>query len=284
MVRSPTRTAVLSTLRRAPPQLEQRASARNCPYQRLARSEPVCLKRRIRRGSTPSHSRSKLPWPDLPAQRTRNLRPPVPCSSWPRKPCTQPVFSETFGPHGLIAPSSSDRSGSGITSSGSISTRVPSPLQSAHMPCGLLNEKAWGVSSGKEQPQCEHEALSEKTRSGPPSIAASSVPCPTRSAASTESVSRPRIPRRTTMRSITASRVCFRRLSRAASSSLRRISPSTRSRVQPERRADSSRSRCSPLRFTSSGASRRIRVPSARDESSRAICSAVWASTRRPQR
>ena len=33
-------------------------------------------------------------------------------------------------------------------SSGSISRREPRPLQSMHMPSGLLNENDWGESSG----------------------------------------------------------------------------------------------------------------------------------------
>ena len=52
---------------------------------------------------------------------------------------------------GLMAPCSTLSESSGTTSSGSNSKRVPSPLQSAHMPCGLLKENACGVSSGNDR-------------------------------------------------------------------------------------------------------------------------------------
>ena len=56
--------------------------------------------------------------------------------------------------HGRIAPSFSDSDGSGTISSGSISMCEPSPVQSAHAPCGELNENIRGSSSGMLVPQC----------------------------------------------------------------------------------------------------------------------------------
>ena len=132
----------------------------------------------------PSHSISMRPLPLRPCQRTEKLRSPVPQSSasrwrlgsrrqglsvstprvatiWPRKPDAQPVFWDTLGPQLFTAPSSRESSSLGITRSGSISTREPRPLQSTHMPCGLLKEKLWGVSSGKEIPQSPHAIFSE---------------------------------------------------------------------------------------------------------------------------
>ena len=49
--------------------------------------------------------------------------------------------------HGAMAPSLSDRSGSGMTSSGSISNVVPSPSHVSQAPYGELNEKLRGASS-----------------------------------------------------------------------------------------------------------------------------------------
>ncbi len=173
------------------------------------------------------------------------------------------------------------RVSSGTTRAASNSKRVPRPLQSSHMPWGELKEKAWGVSSGKEIRQCEQAALSVKVRSRLPSVTIR-VPAPTRRAVSTESVTRALRPERTTMRSITASTVCFRLLSRLSSSSLSTISPSTRRRIHPARRASVRSSRNSPLRLTRSGASRVRRLPFAPERISRAICSALWPATRSP--
>ena len=49
--------------------------------------------------------------------------------------------------HGAIAPPRIEHDGSGTTSSGSISIRVPSPLHAGHIPSGELNEKLCGPSS-----------------------------------------------------------------------------------------------------------------------------------------
>ena len=49
--------------------------------------------------------------------------------------------------HGAIAPALIDTSGSGITSSGSISNVVPRPSHVSHAPYGELNEKLRGAGS-----------------------------------------------------------------------------------------------------------------------------------------
>ena len=65
---------------------------------------------------------------------------------------TRYQYSSREPAHGAIAPSSIDRSGSGITSSGSTSSRVPSPSQVGHAPYGELNEKLRGWSSSNDRP------------------------------------------------------------------------------------------------------------------------------------
>ena len=82
--------------------------------------------------------------------------------------------------HGAIAPSRIERVGSGTTSSGSTSMRVPRPLQRGHMPSGLLNEKLCGVSSGKLMPQQAARCLADTcaASSRPSTLDASARPCP----------------------------------------------------------------------------------------------------------
>jgi hypothetical protein len=102
---------------------------------------------------------------------------------------------------GAIAPARIDKLPSGITSSGSTSMRVPSPLQELHMPSGLLNENDWGLRAGKLCPQ--HMRFSLKVRrsllpcsradpraSASPSSSIQTSPLPSRSALSTLSVRR----------------------------------------------------------------------------------------------
>src|SRR4051812_15735479 len=55
-------------------------------------------------------------------------------------------------PHTPTAPSASDIVGSGTISSGSTSSRTPSPSQVGHAPYGELNEKLRGASSSNEMP------------------------------------------------------------------------------------------------------------------------------------
>src|SRR3954471_1002583 len=51
--------------------------------------------------------------------------------------------------------------GSGTTRSGSISICEPSPVQRSHAPCGELNEKIRGSSSGIDGPWSGHANFSE---------------------------------------------------------------------------------------------------------------------------
>ncbi len=56
---------------------------------------------------------------------------------------------------GMIAPWASERFRLGTISSGSNSSRVPSPVQVGQAPCGELNEKLRGSISPKLNPQCD---------------------------------------------------------------------------------------------------------------------------------
>src|SRR5437588_10425936 len=76
------------------------------------------------------------------------------------KPCASPTawrtryqYSRLLEAQGAMAPSLMDRSGSGTTSSGSTSSRVPSPSPVGHAPYGELNEKLRGGSSSEESRQ-----------------------------------------------------------------------------------------------------------------------------------
>ncbi len=81
--------------------------------------------------------------------------------SMTRKVQPSPLSMAPF--HGAMAPSRMDRRGSGTTSSGSTSTRVPRPWQSGHMPSGPLNEKLCGLSSGNAWPQHMRDSLKRST-------------------------------------------------------------------------------------------------------------------------
>jgi hypothetical protein len=61
-------------------------------------------------------------------------------------------YSSRLLDHGPIAPSFTERSGSGTTSSGSTSSRVPRPSQVVQAPYGELNEKLRGASSSNDSP------------------------------------------------------------------------------------------------------------------------------------
>ncbi len=65
----------------------------------------------------------------------------------------QPLSRPARSPHGSMAPSLIDRLPSGTIRSGSISRLEPRPLQSTHIPSGLLNENDCGDSSGSPTPQ-----------------------------------------------------------------------------------------------------------------------------------
>ena len=77
-----------------------------------------------------------------------------------------------------------------------------------------------------------------------------------------------------TRRSTTTSIVCLNFLSRAISSSRRRCSPSTLTRVNPSRRSSSRTSRNSPLRSRTTGALTVNFVP----VGSASTCSTIWSS------
>src|SRR6266480_6660406 len=79
------------------------------------------------------------------------------------KPCASPTacrtryqYSRLLDAQGAMAPSLMDRSGSGTTSSGSTSNRVPRPSHVGQAPYGELNEKLRGASSSNEVPSNVH--------------------------------------------------------------------------------------------------------------------------------
>src|SRR6266487_1780613 len=117
--------------------------------------------------------------------------------------------------HGPIAPWASVLSGSGTTSSGSTSSRVPRPVQSGQAPHGELNENDRGSSSSKDRSSYRQARCSEYIRSRCGSVSGRSTKSSTTtppdrpSAVSTESVSRRRADSFTDSRSTTTSMVCF---------------------------------------------------------------------------
>src|SRR6266480_6118670 len=85
---------------------------------------------------------------------------PKPCAS-PTACRTRYQYSRLLEAHGAMAPSLMERSGSGTTSSGSTSNRVPRPSHVGHAPYGELNEKLRGASSSNESPQYVHASFCE---------------------------------------------------------------------------------------------------------------------------
>ena len=154
-----------------------------------------------------------------------------------------------------MAPSASDADGSGTIRSGSKSSITPSPWHSRQAPCGELNEKARGVSSGMLMPQAGHARRREKSRSPPPRVLMMTTSSASVSANSMASVSRRSAPARATRRSTTTSIEWFRRRSSENSSSSERTVPSTRTRVNPRARRSSSSLRNAPFRPRTIGAS-----------------------------
>ncbi len=118
--------------------------------------------------------------------------------------------------HGAMAPSLSDRSPSGMTSSGSISNVVPRPSHVGQAPYGELNEKLRGAGSSNERPSTGHTrcslnvSTSSSTDASPSrcTISSSATPSASLSAVSRESVRRRAMPSRITRRSTTTSIVC----------------------------------------------------------------------------
>ena len=117
--------------------------------------------------------------------------------------------------HGAMAPSFSDMSGSGMTSSGSISNVVPSPSHVGQAPYGELKEKFLGAGSSKLRPSTGHTrcwlnvmvSFSDESPSRATS-STSATPSASLSAVSSESVSRRSMPSRSTRRSMTTSILC----------------------------------------------------------------------------
>ena len=81
-----------------------------------------------------------------------------------RREMTARVLDE-LAAHGASAPSAIERAGSGTISSGSISRCEPRPVQRSQAPCGELNEKILGSSSGIDVPHFTHAKRSENVRS-----------------------------------------------------------------------------------------------------------------------
>src|SRR6266480_6043183 len=118
-------------------------------------------------------------------------------------------------PRGAIAPTASDRDGSGTLSSGSTSILVPSPVQSGHAPHGELNENERGSISSNDRSSYRQARCSEYLRSrcgsssGRSTKSSTTTPPDSESAVSTESVSRRRASGLTASLSTTTSMSCF---------------------------------------------------------------------------
>ena len=156
--------------------------------------------------------------------------------------------------HGAIAPSASDRDGSGTTRAGSTSQVAPSPWQEVQAPCGELNEKARGDSSGTLIPHTTQAMRRENSRSPSSRLLMTTTSEASCSAVSIESVNRRSMPDRTIRRSTTPSMVWFFLRSSLMSSSSDRNWPSTRALVKPRARSASSSFLNSPLRPRTMGA------------------------------
>ncbi len=140
--------------------------------------------------------------------------------------------------HGATAPSPSDFSSSGTISSGSTSSRVPSPVHSGQAPNGELNENDRGSSSSIDSGCSLGQAsFSENRRSrslafaGRSTMSSRSRPPARPRAVSTESVSRRLADGLTLSRSTTTSIECLYFLSSLGGSASDTVSPSTRARL-----------------------------------------------------
>ena len=157
-------------------------------------------------------------------------------------------------------------------------------MQRWHAPWGELNENIRGSSSGIDVPQWRQAKRSEKVLTS--SVSASSIstiPSARPTAVSIESASRLRRSERITSRSTTTAMSCLYFLSSSMSSSSRRSSPSTFTRVKPSPRSSSKSFPYSPLRPRTTGASTMKRVLSGSIITWSMICSADWAAIGRPQ-
>ena len=71
----------------------------------------------------------------------------------PSKRCRRQRPRSLTGPRGAMAPSQTESEGSGTSSSGAKSWRIPRPSHARHMPCGLLKLKSCGLGGSKLNPQ-----------------------------------------------------------------------------------------------------------------------------------
>ena len=143
---------------------------------------------------------------------------------------------------------------------GSKSIVAPSPWQSAHAPCGELNENARGVISGMLDAAVHARQLAARTADRRRrNVLITTMSSARLSAVSTDSVSRRSMPPRTISRSTTTSMVWLRRRSSLMSSSSERNWPSIRALVNPRARSPASSFLNSPFRPRTSGASTLMR-------------------------
>src|SRR6266540_2208190 len=111
--------------------------------------------------------------------------------------------------HGSTAPSARLSVRSGTTSASSYLRTLPNPLHSGHAPSGWLNENRRGCGRSRTAPHPLQRKSSPNSRVPAPTTSTASRPPPSRSAASTDSVMRPRCAESSTTRSrITA--IAFR--------------------------------------------------------------------------
>src|SRR5438105_1513455 len=232
MLTPPTVTASDSGFSRAPLHARHGTSRMNCSMRSLAVSDSACEWRRSTFGTTPSYvvqydrtrpyrlryrtwtSSSEpyrtISWAHFGSffQGTESLNPCASATPWSRRS----QYSSRELPHGAMAPSSMDRSGSGTTSSGSTWRYVPSPSQVVHAPYGELNEKFRGASSSNDSPSNVQASDWEKLMtSSVPSVctAMAAIPSVSWSAVSTESATRLRMSGFATRRSTTTSMECL---------------------------------------------------------------------------
>ena len=179
MFRPPTVTASDSGRSRIPPQVGQGRLVMYRSISSRVASDPVSRYRRSRFGITPSNVVVKS-WlaPERDWYRTTTRSPPLPRRTiWRASSLSSATGSSgekryrgdrvqdlreprVGGRH--PAPRNDgtlriERLGSARTRSGSISSRLPSPVQTGQAPCGELNEKFLGAGSSNEPP-CSGQA------------------------------------------------------------------------------------------------------------------------------
>ena len=156
-------------------------------------------------------------------------------------------------------------------------------MQRGHAPCGELNEKMRGCSSGSETPWSGQANFSEKSIGSPSTTSIATSPSASAAAVSTDCARRVRRSAFITSRSTTTSIECLNFLSRTISSSSSRGSPSTFTREKPSARISSSTSRNSPLRSRTTGALTVNFVPSGSRSTWSTMFSRLWPAIGLPQ-